>query len=105
MTETTTTPVAEIVTFRLIQGTAPADFVHAARALEPLLRDTGHVRSRTLSVDPDGLWTDHIEWSSMAVAKQTAAAMMTDPAAAPMMQMIDPDHVQMRHAKILYQME
>lgn len=97
--------VAEIVTFRLIKGSEPATFVAAARALEPMLQATGNVLSRTLSCDADGTWTDHITWTTMEAAKTTAEAMMADPAAAPMMQMIDPDHVQMRHAQIHYQQE
>jgi uncharacterized membrane protein YdcZ (DUF606 family) len=101
----TQTPVAEIVTFRLVAGAEAEAFVTAARALEPMLAATGAVLGRTLSQDADGLWTDHIRWTSMEAAKTTAAAMMRDPAAAPMMQMIDPDQVQMRHAPILYQQE
>ncbi|MEW9922118.1 hypothetical protein AB2B41_21130 [Marimonas sp. MJW-29] len=104
MSETPHT-VAEIVTFRLVPGTDTVAFVHAARALEPRLRATGHVLSRTLSADPDGTWTDHIVWTSHAVALQTAGEIMADPIAAPMMQMIDPDHVQMRHAEIHYRQE
>ncbi len=104
MSETTQT-VAEIVTFRLVAGTKPADFVTAARAIEPMLRATGHVLSRTLSGGEDGVWTDHITWTTMEAAKSTAEAMMADPVAAPMMQMIDPEHVQMRHAPVTYQME
>ena len=102
MSETTAT-VAEIVTFRLIPGTEPDTFVTAAQALEPLLAQSGAVLGRTLSQDDAGVWTDHILWTSMAAATATAAEMMAHPAAAPMMQMIDPNHVEMRHAPILYQ--
>ena len=98
-------PIAEIVTFRLVDGAKPTDFVTAAQALTPMLAATGHVKSRTLSMDADGTWTDHIIWTSMEVAKATAEQMMADPAAAPMMQMIDPENVQMRHAPIQYQQE
>ena len=100
-----TTTVAEIVTFRLTEGTSAKDFVAAARALEPMLRATGQVLSRTLSCDGEGIWTDHITWRSMAAAKETAAALMQDPAAAPMMGMIAPEGVSMRHAPVLYQQE
>jgi hypothetical protein len=99
-----TNPVAEIVTFRLVTGSDPAEFVNAARAVEPLLQATGQVLSRTLSQGEDGIWTDHITWASMAAAAATANAMMADPVAAPMMRMIDPAHVQMRHAPVVYQM-
>ncbi len=101
----TRTDVAEIVTFRLTTGSDAAAFVLAARALEPMLQATGNVTGRTLSCDDTGTWTDHITWTSMEAAKNTAEMMMADPAAAPMMQMIDPDHVQMRHAQVHYQQE
>ncbi|UWR23714.1 hypothetical protein [Sulfitobacter sp. S190] len=95
------TPVAEVVTFRLVPGTAPEAFVRAAGALQPVLEETQAVLSRSLSVDADGLWTDHITWTSLAVAKATANAVMVDPRAAPMMQMIDAQGMQLRHADIM----
>ncbi|MGC1505064.1 MAG: hypothetical protein WA782_13120 [Sulfitobacter sp.] len=101
----TQSTVAEIVTFRLAQGTDIDAFVTAARAIEPMLKASGTVLSRTLSCDDAGTWTDHITWTTMAAAKSTAAARMADPCAAPMMQMIDPAHVTMRHAPIAYQQE
>lgn len=101
----TPSTVAEIVTFRLIEGADPAAFVRAARALEPMLSTTQSVLSRCLSCDAAGTWTDHIIWTSMQAAKTTAEAMMADPAAGPMMQMIDPDQVTRRHAPVLYQQE
>lgn len=104
-TQVQTATVAEIVTFRLIEGTEPADFVSAARAIEPILKASGTVLGRTLSCDDAGTWTDHITWTTMAAAKSTAEAMMADPIAAPMLQMIDPAHVSMRHGLIKYQQE
>ena len=95
--------IAEIVTFQLKAGSDPTAFVYAARAIEPMLRASEDVVSRTLSRGEDGIWTDHIIWTSLAAATTAANAMMSDPIAAPMMQMIDPEHVQMRHAPILYQ--
>lgn len=99
----TQTAVAEIVTFRLIEGADPSAFVAAARALEPKLLVTGEAKARVLSCDDSGLWTDHIIWTSLEVAKATAETIMSDPLAAPMMRMIDPDHVTLRHAPIYYQ--
>ena len=97
--------VAEIVTFRLAEGTDADAFTKAARALEPMLRASGDAISRTLSHDDDGLWTDHITWTTMEAAKAAAERIMSDPVAAPMMQMIAPDSVVMRHAPIQYLME
>ena len=94
--------VAEIVTFRLADGSDAAAFAEAADDMTPYLKKTGAVLSRTLSVDETGLWTDHVTWTSMTAAKAVAAAIMQQPDAAPFMQMIDPSTVDMRHATIHY---
>lgn len=94
-------PVAEIVTFRLIDGANANEFASAANALTPFLAQTKAAGARVLSVGEDGVWTDHIQWSSLAAAKDAAARLMSLPEAAPMLAMIDPDTVTMRHAPIL----
>lgn len=98
-------PVAEIVTFHLTKVAGPVAFAKAANEMTPFLRGTSAVLSRTLSVDEDGLWTDHITWSSMQAARSAAKAMMQQPEAAPFMQMIAPETVQMRHAPIRFTMK
>jgi hypothetical protein len=94
------TPVAEIVTFRLIDGANPEVFTKAAEAMLPFLRGTGAMTGRILSCDPGGLWTDHLTWTSLEAAQSAAKAMFDRPEAAPFMQVIDPDTVSMRHAPI-----
>ena len=94
--------VAEIVTFRLVDGADPKAFAQAANGMTPFLTNMGGVLNRTLSVDETGLWTDHITWSSMAAAKSAASEVMNAPQAAPFMQMIDPETVEMRHAHIRF---
>jgi hypothetical protein len=101
----TNPPVAEIVTFRLVAGTEPADFIAAADKLGPFLRNTGALVHRTLTVDDTGLWTDHILWTS-AQAAQTASTQMFDrPEARPFIAMIAPDDMVMRHAPVQLQQE
>jgi len=94
--------VAEIVTFKLLKDTDPADFVRAAQALETVLTASGKVLGRTLSLGADGQWSDHIIWSDLQSAKDMADKIMSDPIAAPMMAMIDPASAVMRHADIHY---
>lgn len=98
-------PVAEIVTFHLTKEADPVAFAKAANEMTPFLRGTGAVLSRTLSVDENGLWTDHITWSSMQAATSAAEAMMQQPEAAPFVLMISPETVQMRHAPIRFMMK
>ena len=98
-------PVAEIVTFRLIDGARPNDFRDAADRMGPFLRSTGAITARTLSVDETGLWTDHIIWTSRDAALAAAAQMFDRPEAQPFMAMIDPEGMVMRHAAIVLQQE
>ena len=98
-------PVAEIVTFQLKKDAETTAFLDAATKMDPFLKGTGAVLARTLSKDPQGVWTDHIIWRSLATARATAAQMMADPVAAPMLQMIDPEQVRMSHAPVLYHQE
>ncbi|MEM1074266.1 MAG: hypothetical protein AAF665_04475 [Pseudomonadota bacterium] len=97
-------PVAEIVTFRLIDGADTAAFAEAANGMTGFLKETNAVSSRTLSCNADGVWTDHITWTSLSAAKSAASQLMAQPEAAPFISMIDGDTVQMTHAPILFVM-
>lgn len=96
-------PVAEVVTFRLIAGADPETFTKAAEAMMPFLQSSGAMTGRVLSCDPDGLWTDHITWTSLEAAQSAAKEMFERPEAEPVMQMIDPEGMVMRHAPILFE--
>lgn len=98
-------PVLEIVTFRLADGTDTAAFLDAARGTEAMLRERDALVRRFLTVDSDGLWTDVIEWTSHAAARDAATAVISEPSFQPFMAMIDPQTVTMRHAAILWRME
>lgn len=104
-TPTQTTPVAEIVTFRLAAGTDAPAFLHAARGTEPLIRAQPGFLRRRLTCDAGGLWTDHVEWRDLAVAHAAAEAVMQSPAFAPFMALIDGPTVTMRHATIALAMD
>ena len=99
------TTTAEIVTFRLLPQADPVAFARAAADLEPVLKQTGGMIRRTLSVDADGLWTDHILWTSRHVARTAAAEIMGHPAAGPFMAMIGAPTAQTRHAQVPLQQE
>jgi predicted component of type VI protein secretion system len=92
--------VAEIVTFRLVEGTDPKAFIDAANDMTPFLQSTDAMIARTLSSDDTGLWTDHVTWTSLAAAKSAAARMFERPEARPFIAMINPEGMTMRHASI-----
>ena len=102
---TETPHVMEIVSFRLNTNADPTAFRHAARAVDKLLRNRGTAISRSLVVDDDDVWTDIIEWTSMAEAKAAAEDLVKDPLFAPFGAMIDGETVNMRHAPVQHQME
>ena len=97
--------VAEFVTFRLKAGVSDQSFLAAAAQTRAFLNDTGAVIRRSLSKDDSALWTDHILWKSMGIAKSTAEVAMQHPDFAPLLSMIDPDSVALRHAPVLMQMD
>ena len=92
--------VAEIVTFRLIEGADPSAFSAAAQSMTPFLAATGAVLSRSLSQAEDGTWTDHITWTDLETAQASAAQVMELPEALPFMSLIDPDSVSLRYETI-----
>ena len=101
----TNQPVSEIATFRLTEGADPSAFIAAAQALKPFLDRSGGMIRRTLSRDPDGVWTDHVVWRDHAAAERAAQAMASAPEAAAFMPFIDAATVSMRHAAIHLQQE
>ncbi len=60
---------------------------------------------RALTRAEDGTWTDHVIWSSMAMAMAGADTMMAAPAFGPFMAMIDGPTVTMRHDPVHWQMD
>jgi hypothetical protein len=97
-------PVMEIVTFRLTPGTSDADFIAAAKGTERMVAaQPGFIR-RSLLRDEAGVWTDTVEWQSLAQAHAAAETLMVDPAFAPFGAAIDMTSLNMRHLPILWQM-
>jgi hypothetical protein len=99
------TPVLELVSFRLAAGTAPEAFVALAQATEPVLRRQPGFVSRKLVRAADGLWTDIVEWQSMAAATEAARVVLSDPAFAPFVAAIDMTTVSMAHPALVWRMD
>lgn len=93
-------PVLEIVTFRLKEGSDVEVFLEAAKATFPFAAGLSGFGNRRLTVDDEGLWTDVVEWDSLANAKSAAEAFMEAPVVGPFVQMIDLSTATMRHANI-----
>jgi hypothetical protein len=97
-------PVMEIVTFRLAPGISDPDFIALAKGTEAMVAaQPGFIR-RSLLRDETGLWTDTVEWQSLAQAQAAAEKVMAEPSFAPFAAAIDMTSLSMRHVPILWQM-
>lgn len=95
-----TDAVLELVRFRLTPGTTPESFLAAAAASVAPLAACPGFRSRRLVHDGAGLWTDVVEWADMTSARRAAESVLTDPALAPFLALIDGASVEMAHPAI-----
>ena len=98
-------PTVEVVTFRLVPGADPADFLIAAQATEAPLRAQAGFLRRRLAKGADGQWTDWVEWQDAQSAEAAAGAMMAEAAFAPFMALIDPASIVMRHDALALAMD
>lgn len=96
---------AEFVTFRLNADVSDQSFLEAATQTRAFLKDSGGMIRRSLTKGDNGIWTDHILWASMEIAKSTGEIAMQHPDFAPMMSMIDVGSVELRYAPVLLQMD
>ena len=97
--------IAEIVTYKLIGSARPDTHRRAAAEMDGFLHKTGAVLSRVLSCDDDGLWTDHILWTSKAAAEAAQQQAMQRPEFQRFFSDIDPDSCALRHAPVQYLMD
>jgi hypothetical protein len=95
------TPILEFAQFRLIPGADPAALTTAARAMGPWLAARPGYLARQLVQGPDGTWTDVVHWQSAEHAHAAGEALMQSPEAAPMMALIDPASVVLRHDSLV----
>jgi hypothetical protein len=99
-----TQPVAEIVTFSLVENVTPADFTATSRQSEKFVRTQPGFVCRQLSQGKDGRWTDYVLWSDMAAAQAAAKLFPAQDFAAALMAAIATDIVHMRHETVLWDM-
>jgi hypothetical protein len=100
-----TTPIAEIVTFKLAEGVSDTAFLTAAQTTQPFLEGRSGFLRRNLTKGADGLWTDYIEWSDLATAKHAAEHIMAQPDVLPFLEAIAPNSVEMRYEQIKWRLE
>lgn len=97
--------VAEIVTFKLVDGVSDAQFVEISKASEDFVRSAPGFISRQLSKGDDGVWTDYVLWRDMESALTVGKAFPEQPFAAGLMGAITSGSEQIRHQFVMWQME
>lgn len=95
-----TESVLELVRFRLRPGATADDLLAAAAASVAPISACPGFRSRRLVHDGAGLWTDVVEWADLASASRAAETVLSDPALAPFLALIDETSVEMAHPAI-----
>ncbi len=96
------THVAEIVTFTLTDGTSPEDFIKLSQSTENFVRTAPGFAHRHLSQGEDGRWTDYVVWQDMQTAQAAASQFPQQDFAPALMEAINPESLQMRHEKVLW---
>ncbi len=90
----------ETVTFKLNKGVSREAFIEAAQAINDFVSKRDGFVSRRLSCSDDGLWIEHIEWTTLAAAKSAAAEIGNEPTLAACMKAIDGPSVTMHHTAL-----
>jgi hypothetical protein len=96
--------IAEIVSFKLASGVTDDAFLAAADNMEKtyLCNVRGFI-GRTLSKDEEGNWIDHLEWASLKDAMAAMTGSAAEKSAAPFLQAIVSDSVNLKHWTIVRQ--
>lgn len=89
--------VIEAVTFKLAKGISDNDFLATQPSVEKFLQTCEGFINRRLSSGEDGLWLDHIEWTSMEAAKAASDIFMQQESLKPFMHAMDMSSVAMHH--------
>lgn len=96
------TPVYELVTFKLLPGVTPDALRAAASAADPHIRKFPGLLSRELLHDAErGEWMELCRWASLGEALAAAEKAMAMPEFAPYFALMEPASIAMRHVPIV----
>lgn len=94
--------VLEIVLFQLAEGVSDAEFLTAARGVEPWLEQQPGFVKRQINRDSQGHWLDLIHWNSLEEAQAAAAQIMSKPEGQAFGATIKPESIQMFHMRSVH---
>ncbi len=88
--------------FKLKDGLNEADFVEAAKGVEPFVQKMSGFVRRQLLQGEDGQWIDIVHWNSLDEALQATEAVMQEPTYHTFIGMIDESTMTMHHLRQAY---
>ncbi|WP_298257062.1 hypothetical protein [uncultured Litoreibacter sp.] len=92
--------VAEIVTFKLKDGTNESAFLALIRASQTWVDGLPGFISRQVTRGPDGRWTDHILWADAACAKTAQDSFGHQEFAPDIGEIMNHETLEMRHETV-----
>ena len=105
MTNTSTTAVAEVVTYRLAEGVDEAGYLDLITRSQAFAGACPRFLARNVSKGEDGLWMDHVLWASMEDAQAAAAGFMEQEFSPEFGAALAEGSVTIRHEHIMWQAE
>ncbi|MCK6264605.1 hypothetical protein KP803_15095 [Vibrio sp. ZSDE26] len=93
--------VIEMVSFNLLSTSSEQEFIQASEKSQAFVSSLPGFLYRSLSHNEEsGHWTDTVYWKSMEEAKSAGEQFMNCPDCQPLMSLIDPESVDMKHQVI-----
>lgn len=99
--ETMSGKIIEIVSFKLVNGVTPDQFLSAATTTNAFLKTQKGFISRKMIVNKDGSYTDIAVWSSLGDAQGAMDASMKDASIAAFINAIDPASMKVEHQSVI----
>lgn len=91
----------ELVIFESKPGISTEQMIAASRKMTSALSDLDGYVSRAFWQSSDGLWVDTVYWENLLTAEAAAEAILSIPAAAEFLALIEESTITMRHAQIV----
>ena len=90
-------PVVEAVLFRVKDGITDGSFLQQAAVVQAWIEEQPDFISRELLKTSENQWLDTVRWTSLELAQQAAAKIISDEHCQPFMTMIDETGMPMWH--------
>ena len=97
--------VYEIVVFKAKAGVTDEQVISALEKIQPFLEDYKGYISRELIKTEGDQWVDQVKWETLDDAHTAANDILSEPEAALIMDVIDPESINMMHGNVVFTTE